>query len=163
MSGVRSVAVFMNPTLLTITEQIWTNLRPLPTKKNLRLLRPFEAVRTFTRSIHFILDWWWWLLVHTLLIHPTDYGLPMKPLFFLKSRNFGLGQTNWAVIVGIWGIFGQTKGQIISKGHFVVFNSSKKQTKNFWPSRLGQKSKFSSSFLLEELTPCSKVKMIGRK
>ena len=39
-----------------------------------------------------------------------------------------------------------TKGEIISKGHFGVFNSSKKQTKNFWPSRLGQKSKFSSSF-----------------
>ena len=32
-----------------------------------------------------------------------------------------------------------TKGQLISKGHFVFFNSPKKQTKNFCPSRLGQK------------------------
>ena len=29
-----------------------------------------------------------------------------------------------------------TKGQIISKGHFGVFNSSKKQTKTFRPCRL---------------------------
>ena len=34
MSGVRSVAVFMNLTSLTITEQIWTNLRPPLTKKS---------------------------------------------------------------------------------------------------------------------------------
>jgi hypothetical protein len=38
------------------------------------------------------------------------------------------------------------KGQIISKGHFVFFNSSKKRTKNFCPSRLGQEFEFSSSF-----------------
>jgi hypothetical protein len=32
----------------------------------------------------------------------------MKP-FSLKSRTFGLGQTNWAnKFWGIWGIFGQT-------------------------------------------------------
>ena len=39
-----------------------------------------------------------------------------------------------------------TKGQLISKGLFGFFNSSKKRTKNFCPSRLGQKLKFSSSF-----------------
>ena len=38
------------------------------------------------------------------------------------------------------------KGQLISKGLFCVFNSSQKRTKNFCPSRLGQKFKFSSSF-----------------
>ena len=33
----------------------------------------------------------------------TDYGRPMKP-FSLKSRTFGLGQTNWAdQFWGIWG------------------------------------------------------------
>ena len=46
-----------------------------------------------------------------------------------------------------------TKGQIMSKGHFGVFNSSKKRTKNFCPSRLGQEFKFSSSFLEELKTP----------
>ena len=36
----------------------------------------------------------------------TDYGCP---IFSLKSRTFGLGQTNWAnKFWGIWGIFGQT-------------------------------------------------------
>ena len=38
------------------------------------------------------------------------------------------------------------KGQLISKGLFCVFNSSKKRTKNLCPGRLGQKLKFSSSF-----------------
>ena len=38
------------------------------------------------------------------------------------------------------------KGQLISKGLFCVFNSFKKRTKNFCPSRLGQKLKFSSCF-----------------
>jgi hypothetical protein len=38
------------------------------------------------------------------------------------------------------------KGQLFSKGLFVFFNSSKKRTKNFCPSRLGQKLTFSSSF-----------------
>ena len=37
------------------------------------------------------------------------------------------------------------KGQLILKGLFCVFNSSKKRTKNFYPSKLGQKFKFSSS------------------
>jgi hypothetical protein len=41
------------------------------------------------------------------------------------------------------------KGQLISKGLFVFFNSPKKRTKNFCPSRLGQKLTFSSSFLGE--------------
>ena len=37
----------------------------------------------------------------------TDYGRPMKPL--LKSRTFGLGQTNWAdKFWDIWGVFRQT-------------------------------------------------------
>jgi hypothetical protein len=38
------------------------------------------------------------------------------------------------------------KGQLISKGLFGFFNSPKKRTKNFCPSRLGQKLTFSSSF-----------------
>ena len=38
------------------------------------------------------------------------------------------------------------KGQLISKGYFVFFNSPNKQTKNFCPSRLGQKFEFSSSY-----------------
>jgi hypothetical protein len=43
----------------------------------------------------------------------TDYGRLIKKatlqcsLFSLQSRNFGLGQTNWAdKFWGIWGIFG---------------------------------------------------------
>ena len=38
-----------------------------------------------------------------------------------------------------------TKGQLISKGLFGFFNSPKKRTANFCPSRLGQKLTFSSS------------------
>ena len=38
------------------------------------------------------------------------------------------------------------KGQLISKGLFGFFNSPKRRTKNFCPSRLGQKLAFSSSF-----------------
>ena len=45
----------------------------------------------------------------------------------------------------------ETKGQLISKGHFVFFNSPKKRTKNFCPSRLRQKFEFSSWFFLGEL------------
>jgi hypothetical protein len=37
-----------------------------------------------------------------------------------------------------------TKGPLISKGLFGFFNSSKKGTKNFCPSSLGQKLTFSS-------------------
>ena len=40
----------------------------------------------------------------------------------------------------------ETKGQLISKGLFGVFNSPKKRTKNVCPSRLGQNFEFSSSF-----------------
>ena len=39
-----------------------------------------------------------------------------------------------------------TKDQLISKGLFGFFNSPKKQTKYFCPSRLEQKLAFSSSF-----------------
>ena len=39
-----------------------------------------------------------------------------------------------------------TKGQLISKWLFVFFNSPKKRTKNFCPSRQGQKLTFSSLF-----------------
>ena len=39
-----------------------------------------------------------------------------------------------------------SKGHLISNGHFVFFNFPKKRTKNFCPSRLGQKFEFSSSF-----------------
>ena len=38
------------------------------------------------------------------------------------------------------------KGQLISKGIFGFFNSPKNRTKNFCPSRLGQKLIFSSLF-----------------
>ena len=38
------------------------------------------------------------------------------------------------------------KGQLISKGNFGVFNSSKKRTKKFCPSKLGQKLKVSGLF-----------------
>ena len=38
------------------------------------------------------------------------------------------------------------KGQLISKGLFVFFNSFKKRTKNFCPIRLDQKFKFKISF-----------------
>ena len=41
---------------------------------------------------------------------------------------------------------GNIKGQLISKRLFGFFNSPKKRTKNFCPSRLGQKLTFSSSF-----------------
>ena len=44
------------------------------------------------------------------------------------------------------GLITKAKGQLISKGLFVFFNSSKKRTENFCPRRLGQKLKFSSSF-----------------
>ena len=37
------------------------------------------------------------------------------------------------------------KGQLISKGLFIFFNSLKKQMKHFCPGRLGQKLTFSSS------------------
>ena len=40
----------------------------------------------------------------------------------------------------------ETKGQLISKGLFGFFNSPKKRTKTFCPSRLGQKLTFSSLF-----------------
>ena len=39
----------------------------------------------------------------------TDYGRPMKAFFSLKSRTFGIWQTNWAdKCWGTWGIFDQT-------------------------------------------------------
>jgi hypothetical protein len=37
----------------------------------------------------------------------TKYGYPERA-FFQKSWTFGLGQTFWAKIWGIWGIFGMT-------------------------------------------------------
>ena len=43
------------------------------------------------------------------------------------------------------GLITKAKGQLISKGLFVFFNSSKKRTKKLCPSRLWQKFKFSSS------------------
>ena len=47
------------------------------------------------------------------LISPTDYEHPERP-FFQKFETFGLGQTNWAEILGIWGIFGQTISTILA-------------------------------------------------
>ena len=43
----------------------------------------------------------------------------------------------------------EIKGQLISKGHFGFFNSPKKQTKIFCPSRLGKKFDFQVRFLGE--------------
>ena len=44
----------------------------------------------------------------------TDYGHPERP-FFQKLETFGLGQTNWAEILGgIWAIFGQTISTILT-------------------------------------------------
>ena len=52
------------------------------------------------------------------------------------------------VLINMWITFwiSFAKGQLILKGVFGFYNSSKKQTKNFYPSRLGQKLEFSSSF-----------------
>ena len=45
---------------------------------------------------------------HRSSLESTDYGRPIKP-FLLKSRTFGLGQTNWAdKFWGVWGIFDKT-------------------------------------------------------
>ena len=39
----------------------------------------------------------------------TDYERPNEAFFSLKSRTFGLGQTNWGnKFWGIWDIFGRT-------------------------------------------------------
>jgi hypothetical protein len=47
------------------------------------------------------------MIVRTSWTRNTDASL--KHNFSLKSRTFGLGQTNWAdKFCGIWGIFGQT-------------------------------------------------------
>ena len=46
-----------------------------------------------------------------------------------------------------------SKGQMISEENLCVFNSSKKRTKNFGPSRLGQKFEFSRLFLEELEAP----------
>ena len=51
------------------------------------------------------------------------------------QHKFSTGQHNWPF----------SKGQLISKGHF-VFNSPKKRTKKFSPCRIGQKFEFLSSF-----------------
>jgi hypothetical protein len=59
----------------------------------------------------------------------------------LEGRNFC--QTMVRRKETLW----RAKGQLISKGNFVFFNSPKKQTKNFCPSRPGQKFEFSSLFL----------------
>ena len=74
-------------------------------------------------------------------------------LFFLKSMTKQI-QCFSSLERGFWGqqeIFReqrvQDKGQLISKGLFGFFNSPKKRTKTFCPSRLGQKLTFSSSFL----------------
>ena len=48
-----------------------------------------------------------------------------------------------------WSILYDDKGQIISKGLLGFFNSPKKRTNFFCPSRVGQKLTFSSSFLGE--------------
>ena len=59
------------------------------------------------------------------------------------SNSFAAGKFNYSSLFLIQPLF---KGPIISGENFCVFNSSKKRTKNFCPSRLGQKFEFSSSF-----------------
>ena len=66
-----------------------------------------------------------------------DYGRPMKP-FSLKSRIFGLGQTNWAnKLWGIWGIFGNQHPFWYSEFLVHVFHYSiiisTKNTKPLYP------------------------------
>ena len=67
----------------------------------------------------------------------TDFGRPMKP-FSLKSRIFGLGQTNWAnKLWGIWGIFGNQHPFWYSEFLVHVFHYSiiisTKNTKPLYP------------------------------
>ena len=46
---------------------------------------------------------------HGLIWHDHGLWTPNEAFFSLKSRTFGLGQTNWAdKFWGIWGIFGHT-------------------------------------------------------
>ena len=52
-------------------------------------------------------------------------------------------EINNTLLNGCWQMH---KGQLISKGLFGFFNSSKKRTKIFCPSRLGQKLKLLGSF-----------------
>jgi hypothetical protein len=63
----------------------------------------------------------------------TDYGRPIKP-FFIETRTFGLGQTNWAdKFWGIWGIFSQTSSThfgTVSPLFFVFHYSNIISTKN---------------------------------
>ena len=69
--------------------------------------------------------------------------------FFHSSCQWGLrkGTSQLSTSGPFWiCIFTSVKGQLISKGLFGFFNSPKKRTKNFCPSRLGQKLTFSSSF-----------------
>ena len=61
------------------------------------------------------------------------YGNDSTSLYCLMKYPFSPGI--------IW-----TRGHLISERVSCVFNSSKKQTNNFCPSRLGQKLKFSCSF-----------------
>ena len=67
-------------------------------------------------------------------------------LYFLHSKYFW---KHWPLFIPpmyliVW--WNITKGQLTSKRLFDLFNSPKKQTKNFCPSRLGQNFEFSRSF-----------------
>ena len=68
----------------------------------------------------------------------------MKSATVSISRNSFFQITKWCK-EGTW----LHKGQLISKGLFGFFNSPQKWTKNFCPSRLGQKLTCLSSFLGE--------------
>ena len=71
-------------------------------------------------------------------------GLPNYCKFFAFFIKLHL---EWEIQVGQLFFWVQrSKGQLISKGHFGFFNSPKKRTKNFCPSRLGQNFEFSRSF-----------------
>ena len=85
-------------------------------------------------------------------------NIPFCPIFWtwsqqemilaLRNDFIGLSINKVPFTCGSIGLLGSSgnKGQLISKGLFDFFNSSKKWTKNCCPSRLGQKSTFSSSF-----------------
>ena len=82
------------------------------------------------------------------LVNITFWSVPRtkdtQRAFFQKIWTFGLGQTFWSeIFLGIWGIFGRTKGQIISKGLFGVLEFSQKTNEQI---RHSSKNEFVCSF-----------------
>ena len=88
----------------------------------------------------------WFLNNRRYAIVPIFKGNPFQPIN--QKNNWTNGIFVLCSVISFYGYvcFFLPKGQLISKGHFGIFNSPKKRTKNFYPSRLGQKFEFSSSF-----------------